>query len=163
MKPKTVGRGGVRITATRHVDSINGLLPGTEVLTLDGALPVEVLVPGDKIITRSCGLAILKGIEHGYQMCETVRVRAGSLGHDRPEIDTILPSHQKVLIRDWRATALFGKPQALVEAKRLVDGEFLRLQTVERHMVFRLIFEEPQVIYADGLELECATKMFMPQ
>jgi hypothetical protein len=24
-------------------------------------------------------------------------------------------------------------------------------------MVFRLYFDEPQVVYADGLELECAT------
>jgi hypothetical protein len=28
-------------------------------------------------------------------------------------------------------------------------------------MVFRLYFDDPQVIYADGLELECATAPVM--
>ena len=43
-----------------------------------------------------------------------VRIKAGSLGHTRPGHDTVLPAHQKVLLRDWRlAQALFGAPQAL--------------------------------------------------
>ncbi|MEC8040161.1 MAG: Hint domain-containing protein [Pseudomonadota bacterium] len=157
MKPKTVGARSGGIATKAQSESIFGILPGTEILTLDGALPVEVLAPGDKIITRSSGVAMLKGVEHGYQMCETVRVRAGSLGHDRPGMDTVLPSHQKLLIRDWRAKALYGEPQKLIEAKSLIDGEYLRLQPKARHMVFRLYFDEPQVVYADGLELECAT------
>jgi len=162
MKPKTViGRWRGKPVQKRQVESIFGMVPGTEVLTLDGALPVEVLAPGDRIITRNSGVAMLKGVDHGRTMCETVRVRAGSLGHDRPGMDTILPSHQKVLIRDWRAKAIYGQDQALIEAKRLVDGEYLRLQPAEQHMVFRLYFDEPQVIYADGLELECATAPVM--
>jgi hypothetical protein len=157
MKPKTVVAQRGRNATKAHLESSFGILPGTEILTLDGALPVEVLSPGDKIITRSSGVAMLKGVEHGAQICETVRVRAGSLGHDRPGMDTILPSHQKILIRDWRAKALYGESQKLIEAKSLIDGEYLQLQPVAQHMVFRLYFDEPQVIYADGLEVDCAT------
>ncbi|MCG7492510.1 Hint domain-containing protein [Thalassobius sp. Cn5-15] len=157
MKPKTVRarRGGNVIEA--HSETTFGILPGTQILTLDGALPIEVLSPGDKIITRSSGVAMLKGIECGYKTCETVRVRAGSLGHDRPGMDTILPSKQKILIRDWRAQALYNEPQKLIEAQNLIDGEYLRLQPAARHMVFRMFFDEPQVVYADGLEVDCAT------
>ncbi|WP_323784674.1 Hint domain-containing protein [Thalassovita sp.] len=161
MKPKTVGRNDGRMTARRHVESSNGIMPGTLILTLDGALPVETLVPGDKIITRNTGLVELKAISHELEICETVRIRAGSLGHDRPDSDTILPSRQKVLIRDWRAKALYYADQAMVDARRLVDGEYVRLQPRAQHMVFRLGFESPQVIYADGLELACATAPVM--
>lgn len=161
MKPKTVGARRDESVTKARVESFFGILPGTEVLTLDGALPVEVLAPGDRIITRNSGVAMLKGVEHGYQTCETVRIRAGSLGHDRPDMDTFLPSDQKLLIRDWRAKALYGESQKLIEAKQLIDGEYLSLQPKARHMVFRLFFDQPQVIYADGLELECATAPIM--
>ncbi len=161
MELKTLGRISGQRTAKRHVDLINGLMPGTLVLTEDGALPVETLAPGDRIITRNTGLVTLKAIEHDFEICETVRIRAGSLGHDRPDADTILPSRQKILIRDWRAKALYDADQALVDARRLIDGEYVRLQPRAQHMVFRLYFDDPQVIYADGLELECATAPVM--
>ena len=32
--------------------SVNGLLAGTQVRTLDGLIPVEFLEPGDRIVTR---------------------------------------------------------------------------------------------------------------
>lgn len=161
MELKTLGRISGQRTAKRHVDLINGLMPGTLVLTEDGALPVETLAPGDRIITRNTGLVTLKAIEHDFEICETVRIRAGSLGHDRPDADTILPSRQKILIRDWRAKALYCENEALVDARRLIDGEYVRLQPRAQHMVFRLYFDDPQVIYADGLELECATAPVM--
>ena len=161
MELKTPGRESGQRTAMRRMEPISGLMPGTLVLTEDGALPVETLTPGDRIITRNTGLVTLKAIEHDFEICETVRIRAGSLGHDRPDADTIVPSRQKLLIRDWRARALYLSDQALVEARRLIDGEYIRLQPRGQHMVFRLSFDSPQVIYADGLELACATALVM--
>lgn len=158
MKPKTVGRIEEKSLVTRRVESVNGLIPCTEVLTLDGALPVEILSAGDKIITRTAGLVTLKSIICTTLACETVRIKAGSLGHDRPDSDTILPADQMVLIRDWRAKALFGAAEAHVPAHRLVDGEFLQLQPKAGHLIFQLFFDSPQVIYADGLELACSTQ-----
>ncbi len=40
---------------------VTGLAPGTIIYTLDGALPVEFLSPGDRIITRA-GMRPLRGI-----------------------------------------------------------------------------------------------------
>ena len=161
MKPKTVGRIEGKPLETRRVESVNGLTPCTQILTLDGSLPVEVLAAGDKIITRNAGLVTLKGLICATVACETVRIQAGSLGRDRPDSDTVLPADQQVLIRDWRAKALFGASEAHVPLRRLVDGEFVQLQPKAGHMIFKLIFESPQVIYADGLELECATHRVM--
>ena len=54
-------------TRTRGRDAapaaLRGGLPlGTIVLTLDGALPVEFLTPGDRIVTRA-GMRVLRGID----------------------------------------------------------------------------------------------------
>ncbi|MEM5467969.1 hypothetical protein [Celeribacter marinus] len=48
-----------------------GLPMGTKIMTADGALPVEYLEPGDRIITRS-GMKVLRGIDtpapHRFQL-----------------------------------------------------------------------------------------------
>lgn len=40
----------------------NGFAAGTIILTAEGALPVEYLEPGDRVITRA-GMRVLKGID----------------------------------------------------------------------------------------------------
>ena len=41
-----------------------GLAPGTIIFTLEGALPVEYLSPGDRIITRA-GMRVLRDLRAG--------------------------------------------------------------------------------------------------
>lgn len=158
MEPKTVGRatGGLR---ARHVDPLeaqNALVAGTVVLTSDGALPVDFLNKGDRIITRDSGMAVLTGLNRARLRHAAVRIRAGSLGMARPDRDMVLPARQEVLIRDWRASALFGACRALVPAARLVDGVFVSdLGEVEMDVV-ALCFDAPHILYADGLEVASA-------
>ncbi|WP_338548392.1 Hint domain-containing protein [Roseovarius phycicola] len=130
-----------------------GILPGAVVLTLDGETPVEALRPGARVITRDQGMAVLRRITRQTVETYAVQILAGSLGHTRPERDVILPAEQPMLIRDWRAEALFGAAQALVPARRLVDGEFITDLGMQRMALFTLQFDMPHVIYADGLEL----------
>jgi hypothetical protein len=60
-----------------------------------------------------------------------------------------------ILIRDWRAQALYGAPQALVAAGRLADGNLIKVETVAEARVFVLGFDHDVVIYAGGLEMAC--------
>ncbi len=53
-------------------------------------------------------------------------------------------------MRDWRARALYGADVAAIPAARLVDGEF---QFEARLLTLR--FADPEVIWAEGLELAC--------
>ncbi len=54
-----------------------GLAPGTIIFTLEGALPVEYLSPGDRIITRA-GMRVLRALSAG---------EGGFVLHfDRPEV-----------------------------------------------------------------------------
>jgi hypothetical protein len=152
MKPKTVGRiDGENPVQAQHL--IAGVMPGSLVLTLDGEMPVEHLLPGDRIVTRDTGTAVLRAIHRHEAVVRAVCIMAGSLGDTRPDRDVILPEDQQVLVRDWRAKALFGLRQAVVRAGALVDGEFI-LALGERPMtLFELEFETPHVLYVDGLEL----------
>jgi hypothetical protein len=135
---------------------IAGLPAGTTVLTLAGELPVEHLVAGDRIITRDAGIAVLRGVKVAVAEVAMVRIRAGSLGHTRPDRDTAVAPGTPVLIRDWRAQALYAQPSAMVPAARLCDGEFIATLPAASVRLFALDFDRPHVIYADGLEIGTA-------
>lgn len=130
-----------------------GFTCGTIILTQDGEMPVEYLTQGDRIITRDSGFATLADITQGKQLVRAISFAAGSLGHTRPDHDVILPAAQPVLVRDWRAQALFGSDQAIVRADALVDGEFVTDLGLCEMLLFQLHFERCHVLYAGGMEL----------
>jgi hypothetical protein len=136
---------------------IAGLCAQTIVLTLQGEMRAEDLVHGTKVITRDSGTAILRLVRRTTCMGHLVAVKAGSLGHKRPPEDQMVPAGTRLLLRDWRADALFGSHQALVEIAKLVDGEFVKLLPESEIDVVELIFDSAHVIYAGGLELSCQT------
>ena len=132
---------------------MGGIAPGTIVLTLDGALPVEHLMPGDRIITRNSGSAALSALRRHSAPRPACLIRPNVLGFGRPEGAVITSADQKILLRDWRARALWGADQVLVPVSKLVDGEFITDAGLSETPLFELLFESPQVIYAGGLEL----------
>ena len=135
---------------------LQAMISGTPVLTLEGELPVEYLQPGDRILTRA-GARRLRQVEVTVvQNARVIHIAHGTLGVDRPVHDLTVSAAQQILIRDWRAKAMFGTTQALIPATRLVDGEYIRAETVAEARFFTLSFDEDTVIYAGGLELACA-------
>ena len=131
-----------------------GMAQGTLVLTAEGLIPVDYLTAGDRIITRD-GVRVLAHISVHVLVGEVVRVSASSQGHARPEEDVILGCDQAVLIRDWRAKALYGAAQAMVPVSRMVDGEMVRREKAAGLRIYTLGFAAPQVVYAGGLEVGC--------
>ena len=165
MNPNVVGRAGGQVAQpdlVRHQEransEINGLIAGTRLWTLDGEMPVQYLSPGDRIITRDTGMALLRQVVLREVRCATVRIRAGSLGHTRPDTDLVLPASQPVLVRDWRAEALFGAKEVLVPAARLGDGQFITRGGHEKLRLIELHFDAPHILYADGIEIACGTR-----
>ncbi|MFW2545034.1 Hint domain-containing protein [Primorskyibacter sp. 2E107] len=148
-----------RARRARHVSAStrrNALTSGTVVLTLDGALPVEFISEGDRVITRDSGVATVRAVRRSREVLRTILIKAGSLGKARPDRDVILVAGQEILVRDWRAMALFGASQALVPVERMVDGEFVREVATREVETVALIFDAPHILYADGLELASA-------
>ena len=147
---------GTKIRAAAEVatpTNLGGLCAGSTVLTLDGELPVEHLSIGDRIVSRTSGTTILRAIHVSEVMMTPIRIKAGSLGHTRPDRDMLVSPEAQLHIRDWRAEALFGTPSAMVPARRLIDGEFVAEETTRIVTLFTLVFDRPQVIYADGMEI----------
>lgn len=146
------GRAALRVRATDV-----GLAPDTTVLTADGAIPAAYLNAGDRVITRR-GMRTLRAVVRRKLDASAARVlvRADALG-GKPERDVLLMPKQRVLVRDWRAKALWGRDVAAPEVTRLVDGRFVtRVHPAEATQVLALYFGAPEVIYADGLELASA-------
>ncbi len=156
MKPKTVGR-----TDGENADhapiQATGLFAHSIILTLAGEQNIGDVKVGDRVITRDSGAAVVRHVRRRTITCDTVTIQAGSLGDKRPDCDTVLPAGQPVLIRDWRAKALFGNRQALVAVDRLIDGEFIRRAASSEMTVIELAFDRAHVLYVDGLEVACHT------
>ncbi|KHA51774.1 Hint domain-containing protein [Sulfitobacter geojensis] len=160
MEPKTVGRVGGN---DRHAGQYSpyavldtGLVAGAMLLTLDGEMPVEFLSVGDKLITRDTGISKVMHIQRTTRKVHTIALSAGSLGHTRPERDAVLAGDQMVLIRDWRARALFSSERALVAARTLVDGEFITDLGMQETTLYQVFCDGPHILYCDGLELSTA-------
>jgi Hint domain len=132
-----------------------GMAAGTSVMTLDGAIPVEYLNIGDRVLTRD-GARTLRGIAVRVVNGDAVRVGAGTLAHDKPVEDVVLAVGQPMLVRDWRAKALYGAAQALVPVERMADGQMIRRVSVRGLRMFTLTFDSVVVVYAGGLELACS-------
>lgn len=143
----------VAAEAIVQASDLAGFALGTRVMTADGEIPVEFLTAGDRIITRE-GMRVLRALTCTEASNITmIRVSSDSLGSGRPGEDVLLAPGQRVLLRDWRAKALFGQVQALVPIARLVDGQYISRCEVPAARLFALHFDTPQVIYAEGLEL----------
>ena len=140
---------------TEAVAPLMAVLAGTPVLTLDGALPVEYLQPGDRILTRAGARRLVQVAVSVVRNARVVRIAHGTLGVDCPTEDVTVSAAQQILVRDWRAKAMFGQPQAMIAASRLADGEYIRAETLPEARFFTLTFEDDAVIYAGGLELAC--------
>jgi len=138
--------------------TMSGMVAGTDVMTADGALSVEHLFAGDRVVTRS-GLRVLRAVAVSFvPRAAMVQIAGDALGIGRPDRSVQVAAGQGVLIRDWRARALFGTAQAVIPAARLVDGQFILAMTQTDVRLFSLRFDEPAVIHAGGLELACPSE-----
>jgi hypothetical protein len=132
---------------------MRGVAAGTVVMTADGALPVEYLTPGDRVVTRA-GLVRVAEVAVTAGVFDIVRIAPSTLGHGRPEDGVVMAADQPVLIRDWRAKALFGAAQAVVPAGRLADGALIRRDRASLRL-YDLRLDAPAVVQAGGMEIAC--------
>lgn len=136
-------------------EGYGGLMEGALVLTLAGAVPVEALMPGDRIVTRNGARRLVATESRHLPRARVICVCASALGPDRPEEDIRVAPSQPMLVRDWRAKALAQSSRALIAAGDLCDGEYIRAEARRDARFYSLHFEAPEVIYAQGLELAC--------
>lgn len=136
-------------------DLVQGLIAGTMVLTLAGEKPVEHVSEGERIITRSGARPVRLVRSAVLPTAKMVCISASALGVEQPAEDMRVAPDQGIHIRDWRAKALKGVAQTVIAARELVDGEYISLQTVVGACLYTLVFDQPEVIYTNGVEVAC--------
>jgi len=149
----------VDAAAVEDPDACICFTPGTRIATVRGAVPVERLRVGDKVITRdngyqevrwigaksvgAAGLAARPGLR-------PVTIRRDAFGPGCPERDmTVSPQH-RMLIASAEAALHFGEPEVLVAAKHLIDGERVVAGPVRQTTYVHILFDRHEVVLADG-------------
>lgn len=138
-----------------------GLAAGTLVRTEDGEMPVEFLLAGDRIATADNGFVQLRGTSVlDARDIDMITIARGTTdaGCSAPSKDLHLPACQQVRINDWRAMILHGAETMMTAASSLVDDVAVTRARVARVRLFRLHFDAPQVVIANGVELASAIK-----
>lgn len=137
--------------------SMAGLVAGTLIRTGDGDIPIEFLTPGDRIISRVHGMVTLDDTEVRHMQAKVVRVGPGALAPDIPKHATMMPATQRVFLRGPKSRSLSGLSQTIIPVGCLVDGETVCDLGMRPLSLIRLVFDRPEVIYADGIEVAINT------
>ena len=90
--------GTASATAVSTIES--GLCAGTTVMTLDREVPVEHSSVGGRVITRDRGMSAIKAIHTRDVKMQPIRIKAGSLGHTRPDRDMMVFDREHILYAD---------------------------------------------------------------
>jgi len=157
---------GEQLVTTQHLLTIVPCFtPGTNILTPDGPVAIELLETGDRVITRDHGVQVIRWIgattlSAGYIAARPdlrpVLIRKGALGVDLPEQDLRLSRQHRVLVRDWRAEVMFGvEGGVLVPAHSLCNDSTVLQERPSRDVTYiHMAFDDHEVVYADGVESE---------
>lgn len=128
---------------------------GTLIETAEGKMPVEVLEPGDLILTRDRGYQPLRWI--GQRTVEAkdkmapVEIAADTFGTH--SVLRVSPLH-RILLRDEMAEVLFGEHEVLVAAKELVNDTTVRIRPGGHVTYVHLLFDAHEIVVSNGLESE---------
>ncbi len=145
----------------------SGVIPcfvsGTLIETATGYRPIEGLQAGDLVLTRDHGLQPI--LWHGKRQIHPdtdqdhdwrpVRIGAGAIAPGLPARDLYLSPNHKVLLWDALCEMLFSDPELLVPAKSLCGRQGIhRVNNCQGVHYHHLLFEQHQIIRAEGLETE---------
>ena len=158
----TPSRSFNRVSET--ADAVICFTNGTLIDTPTGPVPVEHLGEGDLVQTKDNGPQpiVWRGGRRisGARMfamphLRPVRIRAHAMFDDVPDCDLLVsPDHQLVL-RGAATRRLFNTPEVLVPAKELLNGRKIFIDHTVREVFYsHLMFEQHQIIWANGLEVE---------
>ncbi|WP_055688140.1 Hint domain-containing protein [Litoreibacter arenae] len=128
---------------------------GTLIETEHGAVEVQFLQPGDKVLTRDAGLQELtwtggRRVEACGDLAPIV-ITKGALGNTR---DLIVSPQHRMLLEGWQAQLWFGEDEVLVKAKDLVNDTTIYVREGGKVNYHHILFDAHQVVYAEGAASE---------
>lgn len=136
----------------------------TRILTDKGKVPVQALRSGDTILTANSGIQPVRWIgRRRFEENELrsspklypVRILAGALGAGLPERDLLVSRQHRMLIRSRIARRMFGQPQVLIPAIKLISLPGIYMdETVKSVDYFHLLFDSHEIIFAESAPTE---------
>ena len=137
---------GTKISTPTGPKVIDGLKAGDLVNTVDDG-PQEIKWIGKRSVT-------LGGAATNSKLRPIV-IRAGALGPGVPNVDMRVSRQHRLLVSSAIAERMFGMPQVLVPAVRLLDLPNVEIDMeVQKIDYLHLMFDRHQVIWADGAPTE---------
>lgn len=138
--------------------------PGTQILTGQGAVAVEALVPGDLVVTRDNGLQPLRWVgtrKLSYTELlarpelQPVRIAVGALAGAGPDRTMLLSPQHRVLVEGARAEMYFGESEVLVPARHLTGlADVTRALPAEGVTYVHILFDRHEIVQSDGIWTE---------
>ncbi|MEM8981034.1 MAG: Hint domain-containing protein [Pseudomonadota bacterium] len=143
--------------------------PGTLIRTVGGDVPVELLAPGDLLLTKDDGpqpiewkgQRYISGARlHAMPQLRPIRFRTGALLKNCPSPDLLVSPDHQMLLRGRAAQALFGEREVLAPAKSLVNDKSIVVDYTQREAIYlHLMLDRHAVVWANNVE----TETFHPQ
>lgn len=129
---------------------------GTHITLASGAQKrIEELQAGDTVLTRDDGPQKIRWIGHSTVRAvgefAPIRIKSGALHNENDLL--VSPDHRLFIYQ--RSDALgAGRNEVLVRARHLVNGETVVQEDGGFVDYFQLLFDEHQIIYAEGIAAE---------
>jgi Ca2+-binding RTX toxin-like protein len=155
--------GDGKVTGELRFESIETVVPcftpGTLIATAEGAVPVEDLCVGALVLTRDNGLRPLRWIGRRDLDADMlarqpdlvpVRIRAGALGHGRPDRDMLVSPQHRLLVTGAGPERLFGAHEVLVAALHMVGRPGIDRAQPGPVSYLHLLFDRHEIVLSDG-------------
>lgn len=137
---------------------------GTLIATEKGAIPVESLKVGDRVLTQDSGYKEIQWIGCATVSSSTlranknlrpIRIRAGALGADLPSEDLIVSPQHRVLMRSKINIRMFETAEVLVAAKKLLGFEGVeRVDDCKPVEYYHFLFDCHEIVFANSAPTE---------
>jgi hypothetical protein len=141
--------------------------PGTQITTHRGELPVQLLTPGDRVVTRDNGIQQVRWVGKTQMFLQDfqadphllpVFIRQGSFGKGLPERDMMVSPNHRVLVANDRVSQRFADREVLVAAKHLTSQGVHTVQSSGTTYI-HFMCDRHEVVLADGIW----TESFQPE
>lgn len=151
-------------TGAEQAGGVICFTPGTRIATTEGPRLIQMLRPGDRILTKDNGAQEILWTGHrrmtGARLhamphLRPIRFRAGALGIGRPDSDLIVSPQHRMLVKGRAAQALFNTSEVLVRAEDLTNGHSVMVDQSMREVTYiHILLERHNIVFANGIETE---------
>lgn len=129
---------------------------GTHITLASGAqVPIEDLTVGSRVLTRDAGAQQVQWIGQTTLRAAgpfaPICIQAGALNNTR---DLVVSPDHRLFIYQRQDHLGAGRPEVLVKARQLVNGDTITVRAGGFVDYYQLLFDAHQIIYAEGIAAE---------